>query len=487
MRLLKDIIYGVRIEQVVGSTNIAIDGIAYDSRKVVQFGLFVAIPGTQVDGHDYIDGAIADGAIAILCETLPENPKDGIAYIVVADASASLAIVAANFHDNPSEKLKLIGVTGTNGKTTSATLMYNLYRMMGFKVGLLSTVVNKIHTEDIPATHTTPNSLDLNALLAEMVNKGCVYCFMEVSSHAVSQNRTLGLKFTGGVFTNITRDHLDYHGTFDNYIAAKKGFFDQLPSEAFALVNADQPHGETMVQDTKAKVSTYALNSVADFKARILENQFDGLHMNVDGHELYSKLIGGFNAYNILTAYGSAILMGMDPVDVLTTISSLSSVEGRFEYIRSEKGLTGIVDYAHTPDALENVLKTIKDIRTGNEMVITVVGCGGDRDKGKRPLMAGIACQFSDQVIFTSDNPRSEDPDAIIEDMQGGVEPIDYKKTVAIPNRKEAIKMAVSMAHAGDILLIAGKGHENYQIIGENTLPFDDMEVLNEIINVLDK
>ena len=487
MRLLKDIIYGVRIEQVVGSTNIAIDGIAYDSRNIVQFGMFVAIPGTLVDGHDYMEKAIAQGAIAIMCEKLPDVPQDGIAYIVVGNASKSLGVVASNFYDNPSDQLKLIGVTGTNGKTTSATLMYNLYRMMGFKVGLLSTVINKVHNEDIEATHTTPNSLDLNALLSSMVEKGCTYCFMEVSSHAISQNRTVGLKFAGGVFTNITRDHLDYHGTFDNYIAAKKGFFDQLPSDAFALINADQVHGETMVQDTKAKVSTYSLNAVADFKAKILENQFDGLHLHVDGHELYSKLIGGFNAYNIMAAYGTAILMGMDKIDVLTTISNLNSVEGRFEYLRSEKGVTGIVDYAHTPDALENVLKTIKDIRTGNEMVITVVGCGGDRDKGKRPLMAGIACRFSDQVIFTSDNPRSEDPNAIIEEMQAGVEPIDYKKTIAIPNRKEAIKMAVTMAHAGDILLIAGKGHENYQIIGEKTLPFDDMEVLNEILKMLDK
>lgn len=487
MRLLKDIIYGVRIENVVGSTNIAIDGIAYDSREIIQFGMFVATPGTQVDGHDYIDMAILKGAIAILCEKLPEETKEGVTYIVVADTARSLGIVASNFFDNPSERMKLVGVTGTNGKTTCATLMYNLFRMMGHKVGLLSTVVNKIHTEEIEATHTTPNSLDLNQLLAEMVEKGCSHCFMEVSSHAVAQNRISGLHFTGGIFTNITHDHLDYHGTFDNYIAAKKGFFDELPSDAFALVNTDQPHGETMVQDTKAKVYSYGLKSVADFRARILENQFNGLHMHIDGQELYSKLIGGFNAYNILAAYGAATLLGQDKIDVLTTISNLNSVEGRFEYLRSQKGVTGIVDYAHTPDALENVLKTIKDIRTGNEMVITVVGCGGDRDKAKRPLMAGIACRFSDQVIFTSDNPRSEDPNAIIEDMQKGVDPIDYKKTVAIPNRKEAIKMAVSMAHAGDILLIAGKGHENYQIIGDETLPFDDMEVLNETLKVLDK
>ncbi len=487
MRLLKDIIYGVRIENVIGSTNIAIDGIAYDSRNIVQFGMFVAIPGTQVDGHDFIPKAIEAGAIAILCEKQPETLVEGIAYIIVKDAASSLGVVASNFYDNPSEKMKLVGVTGTNGKTTSATLMYNLFRMMGYKAGLISTVVNRIHTEEVRATHTTPNSLDLNKLLAEMVDKGCEYCFMEVSSHAVAQKRISGLHFTGGIFTNISRDHLDYHGTFDNYIVAKKGFFDTLPSGAFALTNADQALGETMVQDTKARVYTYALNSVADFKAKILENQFNGLHLHIDGQELYSKLIGGFNAYNILAAYSAATLLGHDKIDILTTISSLNSVEGRFEYLRSAKGVTGIVDYAHTPDALENVLKTIKDIRTGNELVITVVGCGGDRDKGKRPLMASIACQFSDQVIFTSDNPRSENPEAIIQDMQKGVEPIDYKKTVAIPNRREAIKMAVSMAHAGDILLIAGKGHENYQIIGDETFPFDDMEILNETLKVLDK
>ena len=487
MRLLKDIIYGVRIENVIGSTNVAVEGVAYDSRQMMQFGMFVAIPGTQVDGHKFIEVAISNGAIAVLCEQLPENLNVGITYIVVQSASIALGVVASNFYNNPSNHLKLIGVTGTNGKTTSATLMYNLYRMMGYKVGLLSTVINKIHNEPVEATHTTPNAIDVHRLLQEMVEKGCSFCFMEVSSHAVTQNRIAGLNFVGGVFTNITHEHLDYHGSFDNYISAKKGFFDVLSKDAFALVNADQIHGDTMVQDSKAKVYTYGINSVADYKAKILENQFNGLHLNIDGQDLYSKLIGGFNAYNILAAYGTAVLLGQEKLDVLTTISNLNSVEGRFEYLRSAKGVMGIVDYSHTPDALENVLKTIKDIRTGNEMVITVVGCGGDRDKGKRPLMAKIACQFSDQVIFTSDNPRSEDPNSIIEEMQKGVEPIDYKKTVSIPSRKEAIKMAVSIAHAGDILLIAGKGHENYQIIGDETVPFDDMEILNETLKVLDK
>ena len=487
MRLLKDIIYGVRIENVIGSTNIAVEGIDYDSRKVVKFGLFVAIPGTQVDGHEFISTAISSGAVSIICEKLPQERVEDVTYILVKSASKALGIIASNFYNNPSHQIKLIGVTGTNGKTTTVTLMYNLYRLMGFKVGLLSTVVNKIHSEVLDSTHTTPNALELNKLLSEMVEKGCTMCFMEVSSHAVAQSRIEGLRFAGGVFTNITREHLDYHGTFDNYIIAKKGFFDSLSTEAFALVNNDQSQSETMVQDTPAKVFTYGINSVADYKVKILENHFNGLHLNIDGQELYSKLIGRFNAYNILAAYSTAVLLGHDKIDVLTTISNLNSVQGRFEYLKSEKGVVGIVDYAHTPDALENVLKTIKDIRTGSEMVITVVGCGGDRDRGKRPLMGKIACQFSDQVIFTSDNPRTEDPNFIIEEMQKGVEPIDYKKTVAIPSRKEAIKMAVSIAHAGDILLIAGKGHENYQIVGDQTLPFDDMQVLNETLKVLDK
>jgi len=487
MRLLKDIIYGVRIENVIGSTNIAVEGIDYDSRKVVKFGLFVAIPGTQVDGHEFISTAISSGAVSIICEKLPQERVEDVTYILVKSASKALGIIASNFYNNPSHQIKLIGVTGTNGKTTTVTLMYNLYRLMGFKVGLLSTVVNKIHSEVLDSTHTTPNALELNKLLSEMVEKGCTMCFMEVSSHAVAQSRIEGLRFAGGVFTNITREHLDYHGTFDNYIIAKKEFFDSLSTEAFALVNNDQSQSETMVQDTPAKVFTYGINSVADYKVKILENHFNGLHLNIDGQELYSKLIGRFNAYNILAAYSTAVLLGHDKIDVLTTISNLNSVQGRFEYLKSEKGVVGIVDYAHTPDALENVLKTIKDIRTGSEMVITVVGCGGDRDRGKRPLMGKIACQFSDQVIFTSDNPRTEDPNFIIEEMQKGVEPIDYKKTVAIPSRKEAIKMAVSIAHAGDILLIAGKGHENYQIVGDQTLPFDDMQVLNETLKVLDK
>lgn len=487
MKLLKDIIYGVRIVDVKGSTNIAVEHIAYDSRKVVSYTMFVALRGTQVDGHDYIGQAIKDGALSVVCEEFPEEINENVTYIKVEDSALALGVVSSNFYDNPSDEIQLIGVTGTNGKTTSVTLMYDLFRMLGYKVGLISTVVNKIHAETIESTHTTPNSLELNELLSKMVAKGCKYCFMEVSSHAVDQKRIAGVKFSGGVFTNITHDHLDYHGTFDKYIAAKKGFFDALSEKAFALTNSDQEHGETMVHDTKAKVLTYGIKSMADFKAKIIDNRFDGLHLDIDSKELYTKLIGDFNAYNALVAYSVGVLLGEDKLDVLTTLSNLTPPEGRFQHVSSETGITAIVDYAHTPDALENVLKTIKNIRAGNEMVITVVGCGGDRDKTKRPLMAEIACRLSDQVIFTSDNPRGEDPEKIIEDMRAGVPPEDYKKTLAITNRKEAIKTACSMGHGGDILLVAGKGHEKYQIINGETFPFDDMEILLETFKILSK
>jgi UDP-N-acetylmuramoyl-L-alanyl-D-glutamate--2,6-diaminopimelate ligase len=487
MKLLKDILYGVGIEQLKGSSNLAIETITFDSRKVITSSLFIAIKGTVADGHQYINSCIEQGAIAIVCEQLPEQLKDEVTYILVKDSHAALGLIASNFYDNPSTKLKLVGVTGTNGKTTSVTLLYNLFRIMGHKVGLISTVVNKIHTEEVPSTHTTPNPIELNKLLSDMVEKGCGFCFMEVSSHAVDQKRIKGLTYSGGVFTNITHDHLDYHKTFDNYIKAKKGFFDMLPEKAFALVNSDQIHGETMVLDTKAKVYTYGIKTMANFKAKILENRFSGLYLNIDNHEVYTKLIGGFNAYNALVAYSVGVLLGKDKLDVLTTLSNLKSVEGRFEYIKTPNNVTGIVDYAHTPDALQNVLDTIKEIRTGNELVITVVGCGGDRDKTKRPLMAKIACELSDQVIFTSDNPRSEDPETIIEEMKAGVPPEHYKKTLSIVNRKEAIKTACSLSHNGDILLIAGKGHEKYQDIKGVITPFDDMEILTETLNELNK
>ncbi len=487
MKLLKDIIYGVRIDDIVGSTNIAIEHVAYDSRKVSQFTMFVALRGTQVDGHTFIEKAIADGAESIVCEELPEVLHKSITYIKVANSAKALGIIAANFYDNPSEKLKLIGVTGTNGKTTSVTLMYDLFRLFGLKVGLISTVVNKIHNEVIPSTHTTPNSLDLNDLLHKMVEKGCKYCFMEVSSHAVDQSRVHGVKFAGGVFTNITRDHLDYHKTFDNYITAKKGFFDALPEGSFALTNADQTHGETMVQDTRAKVYTYSVKNPSDFRTKVIENRFEGLHLEVDSKDTYLKLIGDFNAYNATVAYAVAVLLGKDKLEVLAALSNLEPPAGRFQQIVTETGINAIVDYAHTPDALENVLNTIKNIRTGNEMVITVIGCGGNRDRGKRPIMAEIASRLSDQVILTSDNPRFEDPDLIIEEMKAGVPPQDYKKVLSITKRKEAISTACALAHSGDILLIAGKGHENYQIIGDEVLPFDDYKIVSETLKNLNK
>ncbi len=487
MKLLKEIIYSVRIEDVIGSTNIAVEHIAFDSREVTQYSVFIAMKGTQVDGHLYIGKAIEKGAVAIICEELPEYLKEGITYIKVLDSADALGTVAANFYDSPSEKLKLIGVTGTNGKTTSVSLMYELFQLFGAKVGLISTVENKINNEVYVATHTTPNAIELNKLLAMMVEKGCQFCFMEVSSHAVAQKRIAGVHFSGGVFTNITRDHLDYHKTFDNYIAAKKAFFDALPEEAFALTNIDQEHGETMVQDTKAKVYHYGLNSFADFKAKILENRFDGSLLSIDNKEIHTKLIGEFNAYNSLVAYAVGVLLGKEELEVLTMLSNLSAPEGRFQHFVSKTGVIAIVDYAHTSDALENVLKTINNIRTGNELVITVVGCGGDRDKGKRPIMAEVASRLSDQVIFTSDNPRTENPESIITEMEAGVAAENYKKTLSITQRKEAIKAACNIARKDDIILIAGKGHEKYQLVNGEVLQFDDTETVIEILKKLNK
>ena len=487
MRLLKDILYGVRLVDVSGGTNIAIESIAFDSRKVVAYSMFVATRGTQVDGHDFIEMAIEKGAIAIVCEELPKELKKNVTYIHVHNSSEALGVMASNYYDNPTDEIKLIGITGTNGKTTTATLLYDLFKSLGYKVGLLSTVVNKIHNEEVKATHTTPNALELNALLVKMIEAGCEYCFMEVSSHAVDQGRVSGLEFTGAVFTNITHDHLDYHKTFDNYIAAKKGFFDMLKPGAFAILNRDDYHWESMVQDCRANVKTFGVKTMADFKAKIIENQFSGLQLNVDGSELWTKLIGGFNAYNILAIYAVAEMLEEDTLTVLTNISRLNSVEGRFDYVKTGNDITAIVDYAHTPDALKNVLSTIADIRTGNENVITVVGCGGDRDKTKRPLMAKIACEYSEHVILTSDNPRSEDPEVILEEMLAGVDGTQIRKTISITNRKEAIKTACKMAQEGDIILVAGKGHEKYQIIKDEVLPFDDMQIVNETLKMLEK
>ena len=485
MRLLTDILYKAGLEEIIGTTNVAVSSITFDSRKIKKDSLFIAVKGTAVDGHAFITQAIETGAIAIVCEELPEIQLENITYIKVKNANYALGIIAANFYDNPSQKLKLVGVTGTNGKTTTVTLLYNLFKSLGYTVGLLSTVKNKIHNEEIPATHTTPDAISLNELLSKMVEKGCQYVFMEVSSHAIVQHRVTGITFAGGVFTNITHDHLDYHKTFDEYIKAKKIFFDNLSEDAFALTNKDDANGMVMLQNTKAHRVTYALKSPADHKCRIIENHLNGLLLNIDNKEVWVKLIGMFNAYNVLAVYCTAVLLKQDATNILTALSALNSVEGRFQYLKSESGIIGIVDYAHTPDALKNVLETIKGIRTGNEQVITLVGCGGDRDSAKRPVMAKIACQFSNKVILTADNPRSEDPEEILNQMQKGIDPVDAKKTLRISDRKEAIKTACSFAKPGDIILVAGKGHEKYQEIKGVKHPFDDFEILKETFKTL--
>lgn len=481
MKLLSDILYKTRIEEITGSTNMAISSVTFDSRKVKKDSLFIATVGVTVDGHTYIDKAIELGASAIVCETLPTQIHEHITYIKVLNSSESLGYIACNFFDNPSEKLKLIGITGTNGKTTTVTLLFNLFKGLGYQVGLLSTVENKINNVVIPSTHTTPDALSLNELLNQMVEQGCQYAFMEVSSHAIVQHRITGLNFTGAAFSNITHDHLDYHKTFDEYIKAKKLFFDHLPTDAFALTNKDDRNGMVMLQNTRAKKYTYALKSLADFKCRVIENHLNGLLLNLDNQEVWIKLIGSFNAYNALVVYAMAILLKQDKVQVLTTLSNLNSVEGRFQYIKSKSGIIAIVDYAHTPDALKNVLETVKDIRTGNEQVITVVGCGGDRDSAKRPVMAKIACEFSNKTILTSDNPRSENPEEILNQMQSGLSPVEMKNALRISDRKEAIKTAVAFAKEGDILLIAGKGHEKYQEINGVKHHFDDFEIIKEL------
>jgi len=486
LKLLSDILYKTRLEEIIGSTNVAISSVTFDSRKVKKDSLFIATRGTASDGHHYIEVAIENGAVAVVCEDLPETLNENITYVKVLDSSASLGYIACNFYDNPSEKLKLVGITGTNGKTTTVTLLFNLFRGLGYNVGLLSTVENKINTAVIPSTHTTPDALALNELLAKMVEAGCQYAFMEVSSHAIVQHRITGLKFTGAAFSNITHDHLDYHKTFEEYIKAKKMFFDNLQDDAFALTNKDDRNGSVMLQNTKAKKYSYGLKSIADFKCRVVENHLNGLLLSIDNQEVWVKLIGSFNAYNVLVVYSIALLLKQDKVQVLTTLSNLNSVEGRFQYIKSKNGIVAIVDYAHTPDALKNVLETIKDIRTGNEQVITLVGCGGDRDAAKRPIMAQIACEYSNKVILTSDNPRSEDPEDILNQMQAGISPVEMKKTLRISDRKEAIRTAVAFAKEGDIILIAGKGHEKYQEIKGVKHPFDDFEIVKENFNTIE-
>lgn len=485
MKLLSDILYKVRLEEVTGSTHIAIASVAFDSRKVKKDSLFVATRGNTVDGHTFISKAVEAGAIAIVCEDMPPHHDDRVTYVKVTDASYALGLIACNFYDNPSEKLRLVGITGTNGKTTTATLLFNLFKSLGYSVGLLSTVQNKINSAVVPATHTTPDALALNELLNTMVQQDCEYVFMEVSSHAVAQNRIAGLYFTGAVFTNITHDHLDYHKTFDEYIRAKKRFFDMLPAYAFSLSNKDDKNGPIMLQNTKAARYTYALRAMADFKCKIVENHLNGLLLSIDNQELWVRLIGTFNAYNVLAVYATAILLKQDKTNVLTALSTLNSVEGRFQYVKAANGVICIVDYAHTPDALKNVLETIQDIRTGNEQVITVVGCGGDRDATKRPVMAAIACEYSNRVVLTSDNPRSEDPEIILDQMQKGISPNDSKKQMRITDRKEAIRAAVNIAAPGDIVLVAGKGHEKYQEIRGVKHPFDDLEVVKETIKTL--
>ena len=487
MIILKEIIYKVAIEAVKGSTDIPVHKIDFDSRNIVANDVFVAIRGTISDGHEYIGKAISLGAVAIICETFPEVLLNGITYIQVKDSNKALAFMAANYFGNPSQNLKLVGITGTNGKTTIASLLFQLFKKAGFKVGLLSTVKIMVDDVEYKATHTTPDSITINHYLKEMIDTGVEYCFMEVSSHGIHQKRTEALHFAGGVFTNLSHDHLDYHPTFAEYRDVKKSFFDNLPKTAFVLSNIDDKNGLVMLQNTAAKKRTYALKSYADYKAQILENQLSGLLLKINGNEVWVKLIGTFNAYNLLAIYGTSIELGLESLEVLRLLSDLDSVSGRFQFIVSNANITAIVDYAHTPDALENVLKTINDIRTKNEQLITVVGCGGNRDKAKRPIMAGIATELSDKVILTSDNPRNEDPEVILSEMEQGVAPQNYKKSLSISDRKQAIKTACQLAQPNDIILIAGKGHETYQEIQGVRHDFDDMKTVIELLNQLNK
>lgn len=485
MKQLKDLLYKVSLLSTAGSMDADITGITMDSRKAGPGSLFVAVRGTVTDGHRFIETAIQQGATAVMGEELPVDPAPGVTYVQVVDSAKSLGLAAANFYDQPTRKLKVIGVTGTNGKTSVATLLFRLFRARGYRCGLLSTVQNQIDDQVIPATNTTPDVVTTNELLVQMLQHGCTHVFMEVSSHAVVQERIAGLRFAGGIFTNITHDHLDFHKTFDNYIKAKKGFFDQLPASAFALVNVDDKRGMVMLQNTAARKESYSLQTLATFKGKLIADSLFGLQMDVDGREVWFKLIGRFNAYNLLAVYGTAVLLGEDPEEVLTQLSGLLPPPGRFEQVVSADQIVGIVDYAHTPDALQNVLETIDGLRQGDEpggrpQIITVVGCGGNRDAAKRPIMAEIACRFSDRVILTSDNPRNEDPLAILEQMQTGIPPIDYKKTLTIEDRHEAIAKAVALANPHDIILVAGKGHETYQEIRGIKHDFDDRQVLHD-------
>ena len=485
--LLKEILYKVALETVHGTTDVAVNNIHFDSRKIESNDVFVAIRGVVSNGHDFIDKAILLGASVIICDTLPSNLLPQITYVKVKDTNEALAYLATNFYDNPSQKLQLVGVTGTNGKTTIASLLYQLFKKAGFKVGLLSTVKIMVDEVEYKATHTTPDSLTINYYLDKMIEAGCEYCFMEVSSHGIHQKRTEGLQFVGGIFTNLSHDHLDYHPTFAEYRDVKKAFFDSLPKTAFALSNIDDKNGAVMLQNTKARKLSYALKTYADYKAVIIENQLSGLLLKINEQEVWVRLIGTFNAYNLLAIYGVAIELGIEKLDALRLLSELESVSGRFQFIVSKEKITAIVDYAHTPDALENVLSTISDIRTRNEQLITVVGCGGDRDKTKRPIMANIATEMSDKAILTSDNPRTENPETIIAEMEAGITPVNYKKYMSITDRKQAIKTACQLAQPNDIILIAGKGHETYQEINGVRHDFDDMQIVKEILEQLNK
>lgn len=488
MVLLKDILIPIKAQQVLGNTNIGVTDICIDSRKVQQGSVFIALKGTAVDGHEYIEKAIADRAAAIVCETLPTEIKEGVTYIKVKDTAPVTGIMADAFYSHPSQSMKVVGITGTNGKTTTATLLFNLFTALGYKCGLISTVQNHIGNTIETATHTTPDAASVQALLARMRDAKCAYVFMEVSSHAVHQNRIAGIHFAGGVFTNITHDHLDYHKTFDEYIKVKKKFFDDLPAGVFALTNIDDKRGMVMLQNTIAEKNTYSLKAPATFKGKVLENNLTGLVMTIDSHEAHFRMIGTFNAYNLLAVYGVAILLGEDKMTVLSALSNLHGAPGRFEtYMSPKDKILGIVDYAHTPDALINVLATIKQLRTDGQQLITVIGCGGDRDKAKRPIMAQVATEHSDKAILTADNPRSEDPEAILNDMESGLTVTQKRKSLRISDRKEAIKTACMLLQPGDILLVAGKGHETYQEIKGVKYPFDDREILVESFKMLDK
>ncbi|MDT8415097.1 MAG: UDP-N-acetylmuramoyl-L-alanyl-D-glutamate--2,6-diaminopimelate ligase [Flavobacteriaceae bacterium] len=485
MKVLRDILYKVSLESIKGDTGIRIRTLCLDSNKTTDASAFIAIKGSVTDGHRYIEDAIKKGAVAIICENIPANLHPEVTYVEVTNSQLALAEMAANFYEHPSDKIRVIGVTGTNGKTTFATLCYNLFKNAGFKVGLLSTIVVKIEDVEISATHTTPDSIHIQQYLSQMADAGVDYCFMEVSSHGIHQKRAHGIQFFGGVFTNITHDHLDYHKTFADYRDVKKSFFDLLPPSAFALTNIDDKNGQFMLQNTRAKKYTYALKTHADFKTSVLENTFEGLVLKIDQQEIYTKLIGRFNAYNLTAIYATAILSGIEKTEALRLLSQLETARGRFQFFSTEKRVKAIIDYAHTPDALENILETINEIRTGNEQLITVVGCGGNRDKQKRPVMGHVAAKLSNQVIFTSDNPRNEEPELIIQDIEKGVAPQDYKKTLSITDRYQAIKAACNMAKPDDIILIAGKGHETYQEIKGVRTDFDDLKIAKEILTQL--